>query len=720
MSKWFNNIPKKLDKFLDIPGISDKELMRKKLLFNWSIFSAIAIILLTILAFILEADIIGYFGLALIVQYIVIIPLYRNPKIEIYNLYFLIGIILTAGLFILLCGGLEHCGGIFIVGLTAGMSSVLMEKVKWANTLFIIYAITILAAIILKPYLIVHPSMTPRINFTFLSINIIWMSFSLMSFISTYIKEKTQFQDAEKKKLSEINSIKNQFYTNISHEFRTPLTIIMGSANALKQETHNQSRLINAILSNSTKLLKLVNQMLNLAKIESSTLELNLNNVDVGTLVNYIAASYESLTSVKGIELNTHCLDKIEADLDLEKFEQILDNLLSNAIKNTGKGGHIDVILKFEEIEKDKAYNPIFSVSIKDTGCGIPEDKIQYIFDKFYQIPNKDSGYVEGTGIGLSIVKEYMNLMNGDIQLKSKENSGSTFKLLFPFKQNAPKIEIQTNPAPAHSKLEVLSDENSPFSQSETILLVEDNMEMAKFIRFVLGDLFKLVHAENGRIGFDIATLILPDIIISDVMMPEIDGFKLLGMLKSDLRTSHIPIILLTAKADLKSKLAGLKLGANEYLPKPFNKEELILKINNLIQQRKSIQEHYSKFPVQYFNIKPPEESDDFINRIHEHLKKYISEEEFEITYLCQQMGMSRTQLYKKFKTLTSTSVYKYLKRLKLNYAHHLLLYGSHNVSEAAFEVGFKNPAHFSTSFYEEFGIRPSELTKDHYPSTQK
>jgi len=720
VSKWFITISNKLDKFLEIPGISEKELSRKKLLFSWAAFSLIAIIILTILAFILRAYIIGYFGIALIVQYFIILPLYSHPKIENYNFYFLAGIILTSGIFILLCGGLEHCGGIFIVGLTAGMSSVLMEKVKWANSLFIIYSITILMAIVLKPYLSLHPSMTPKINFTFLSINIIWMSFSLMSFISTYIKEKTQFQEAEKKKLTEINSIKNQFYTNISHEFRTPLTLIMGSANALEEETNNNPNLINAILNNSKKLLKLVNQMLNLAKIESSTIELNLKNIDVGKLLYYITSSYESLTTARGISLNVNCIDKIEADLDIEKFEQIIDNLLSNAIKNTRKGGHIDVILKIEDHKQLKALSqkPIFSVSVKDTGIGIPEDKIQYIFDKFYQIQKTDDSYAEGTGIGLSIVKEYMSIMEGNIELISKENIGSTFKLLFPLHQNAAKIEVQSKWIPKNH--EISSKENDQFSTGDTILLVEDNFEMADFIHFVLGNQFKLLHAENGRVGFELAIKILPDIIISDVMMPEMNGFELLKKLKSDQRTNHISVIMLTAKADLKSKLTGLKFGADEYLPKPFNKEELIFKIKNLIQKRNSIQEYYSKFPAYYFKKKLPENSDDFMNRIHEYLKKYIIEEELEVKDLCKQMGMSRTQLYKKFKALTNTSVYKYLKQLKLNYAHHLLLTGSLNVSEVSFEVGFKNPAHFSTSFYEEFGIRPSELTKDLYSGTQK
>ncbi len=720
MSKWFNNISNKLDQFLAIPGASEKDLMRKKLLFSWTAFSAIAIVILTLLAFILKAYIISYFGIALIVQYIAVLPLYRLPNIETYNFYFLIGIILTAGVFILLCGGLEHCGGIFIVGLTAGMSSVLMEKVKWANSLYIIYAFSILTAIILKPYLSVHTSMTPTNNFVFLSINIIWMSFSLMSFISTYIKGKTQFQEAEKKKLTEINSIKNQFYTNISHEFRTPLTLIMGSANALEEKTKSHPKLINTILSNSRKLLKLVNQMLNLAKINSSTIELNLKNIDVGTLLLYIISSYESVTNVKGIKLNTHCIDTIEADLDFEKFEQIIDNLLSNAIKYTRKGGHIDIILKTEDNEDIRGISPkkMFSVSIKDTGIGIPEDKIQKIFIKFYQIPHTDGSYIEGTGIGLSIVREYMNLMKGTIEVTSRKDKGSTFKLLFPLCQKAPKIEIQSKWIQKND--EISTKDSGLALQDETILLVEDNIEMADFISFVLNSEFNLVHAINGRVGLEMAVQNLPDIIISDVMMPEMDGFQLLKKLKSDVRTNHIPIIMLTAKADLKSKLAGLKLGADEYLPKPFNKEELTLKIKNLIQHRNSIQEYYSKFPSYYYKKELPANSDDFMNRIHEYLKKYITEEEFEISDLCKQMGMSRTQLYRKFKAFTNTSVYKYLKRIKLNYAHHLLLNGSLNISEVSFEVGFKNPAHFSNSFYEEFGIRPSELLNDLYSGTQK
>jgi signal transduction histidine kinase/DNA-binding response OmpR family regulator len=596
-----------------------------------------------------------------------------------------------------------------------------MEKVKWANSLFLIYAITIITAIISKPYLRVHPSMTPNNNFIFLSINIIWMSFSLMSFISNYIKEKNVFQDSEKKKLTEINSIKNQFYTNISHEFRTPLTLIMGSANELKKETPEHLNLVNAILINSKKLLKLVNQMLNLAKIESSTIELNLRNIDVGQLLRYITSSYESLTHVRGIDLNTNCIDKIDADLDIEKFEQIIDNLLSNAIKNTSKGGHIDVILKIEDQEQLKGISqkPIFAVSIKDTGIGIPEDKIPYIFDKFYQISQTDASYLEGTGIGLSIVKQYMNMMNGNIELISKKNIGSTFKLLFPLHQDAPKIDIKSKIVPKNHEISCKEDDR--LSQGDTILLVEDNIEMADFICFVLGKQFKLFHAENGRVGFELALKTVPDIIISDVMMPEMNGFELLKKLKSDQRTNHISVIMLTAKADLESKLIGLKFGADEYLPKPFNKKELILKIKNLIQKRNSIQKYYSKFPAHYFKKELPDNSDNFMNQIHKYLKKHImEEEELEVTDLCKQMGMSRTQLYKKFKALTNSSIYKYLKQLKLYYAHHLLLNGSLNVTEVSFKLGFKNPAHFSNSFNEEFGIRPSELTKDLYSGTQK
>ncbi len=436
-------------------------------------------------------------------------------------------------------------------------------------------------------------------------------------------------------------------------------------------------------------------------------------------LLNYVTSSYESLTHVKGIKLNIHCINRIEADLDIEKFEQIIDNLLSNAIKYTRKGGHIDVILKIEDNEKLRGLSqkPIFSVSIKDTGIGIQENKIEYIFDKFYQIPHTDNSYLEGTGIGLSIVHEYMNLMKGNIELTSKKDKGSTFKLFFPFSQNAPKIEIQSKWV--QKNFEISSKDYEPLIQDETILLVEDNIEMADFICFILSDQFKLVHAENGRVGFELAIQILPDIIISDVMMPEMDGFQLLKKLKSDQQTNHIPVIMLTAKADLKSKLAGLKLGADEYLPKPFNKEELTLKIINLIQHRNSIQEYYSKFPTHYFDKELPENSNDFMNQIHEYLKKYITEEELEISDLCKKMGMSRTQLYRKFKSLTNTSIYKYLKRLKLNYSHHLLLNGSLNVSEVTYEVGFKNPAHFSNSFYEEFGIRPSDLIKDIYSGTQ-
>lgn len=536
--------------------------------------------------------------------------------------------------------------------------------------------------------------------------------------------------EAEAYRLRELDQVKNHLYTNITHEFRTPLTIINGVAGQLQsQASESVKRGLKMIVRNGRQLLRQVNQMLDLAKLESGSLPVHLVQGDIISYLKYLTESFHSYAESKDIGL--HFLSDFEEyvmDYDQEKVLYIVSNLLSNAIKFTPSDGHI--YFQVAEVVKEK--NAFLEIRVKDSGIGIPEEVLPHIFSRFFPEDSSSTRANElarrsirsdgGTGIGLSLTKELIDLLGGDIQVQSKVGKGTTFTVLLPAR-----LEDSTVAAPGD--LEALkpsiqiysaginpqrSEEWNPSYSEDTdkpqLLIVEDNPDVVQYLVTCLDTFYQLEIARDGEAGINKAIELVPDIIISDVMMPEKDGFELCNTLKNDEKTSHIPIILLTAKADHRSRIAGLKRGADDYLSKPFDQEELLVRLKNLIEQRRKLQEHYRDLlPNQGLGGTATVMEDAFLKKIKNLVEENMSNSDFDISWLATQAGMSRVQLFRKIKALTGESPSAFVRMLRLQKARNLLLTTSLNVSEIAYDVGFGDPSFFSRAFKEKYGKTPLE-----------
>jgi len=538
---------------------------------------------------------------------------------------------------------------------------------------------------------------------------------------------------AEAVRLRELDEFKSRFYTNITHEFRTPLTVIQGMADAIGERAKQSfDTELDIIYRNSRQLLNQINRLLDLSKMDAGRLDLQLVQDDILPYLRYITESFHSYANTKDIRLHFLCPCKeLVMDYDPEKLLSIVSNLLSNAIKFTPEGG--DVYL---QIGKPKAETGIpirgwsalasnyLLLTIKDTGIGIPKDKLPYIFDRFYQADDSATRHGEGTGIGLTLTKEFTKLLGGSIEVESRLNQGTTFTLLLPITQKAEKEHFQEWDSakeeieafiPAVSEQEAVGIAAKDEGGLPLVLLVEDNEDVLRYLQFCLAADYRLAFARNGREGIDRALELVPDVIISDVMMPEVDGFELCDTLKKDMRTSHIPIILLTAKADQVSKIEGLKEGADAYLTKPFDKEELFVRLQKLIELRRLLQERYAGEPRTTRLQKSGSSSthpreDAFLQRVQDILDAHLRDEHFGIPQLCQTLNMSRTQLHRKLKAMTGKSTSIYLRSLRLAKAKKLLENSDLNISEVAYAVGFSSPVYFSQAFSEEYGVPPNAV----------
>lgn len=520
-------------------------------------------------------------------------------------------------------------------------------------------------------------------------------------------------QLAEKnKQLEELDEIKSHFFTNISHELRTPLTVITGIAQQLQE---NPERLkedsIETIRRNSDRLLELINQILDLRKLESGKMSLHLVQSDITKLCNYITNSFRFLAEQKGVQL--HYLsdeDQLLMDYDPEKFSRILTNLISNAIKHTDKGGHIYLMLSRQ--------NKLLKIKVKDTGCGIPADQIPFIFNRFFQAKGKATG---GTGIGLSLVKELVALMEGAISVDSEWKKGSIFSLTLPINNNAPIIEENDhNNIERSIQLHTSSQVKPPIELQDNfdenlpeLLIVEDNQDILTYLTSCLKDQYRIVSASNGEAGLEKALEVIPDIIISDVMMPRKDGFELCETLKQDQRTSHIPIVLLTAKAGVENRIRGLSRGADAYLSKPFNEEELDATLQQLLKQRTLLRERYANLEegVEKDQSKSDYDfapEDDFIKKAIALIEENINDTQFTVPVFCRQMGMSYPVIHRKLAALVGKSPALFIRAIRLYQAKKLLRQPEKNITEIAYEVGFTDPKYFSRAFSEEFKAPPS------------
>lgn len=534
----------------------------------------------------------------------------------------------------------------------------------------------------------------------------------------TILKDKETIEK-QSLKLLELDHAKSQFFTNISHEFRTPLTIISGMAGQIIDNPQEWAlKGGQMIKQNSSNLLNLVNQILDLRKLEARELKLNMVQGDVVKYLDYLAQSYQPFAQSMGIQL--HYLPAIETlimDYDPEKLLRIISNLLSNAVKYTPNKGNIYVHVN----KAQESGNPFLNIRVEDTGKGINSEQLPYIFDRFYQADDTITGKGQGTGIGLALARELVQLMGGSLEVKSTLGKGTAFTILLPVtnKSNvmeSPSLFISHSELSSTSQMNITThlETNTLTNQKSaeelpSLLIIEDNSDIRQFLAACLNQKYNLTLAANGQEGIDIALETVPDLIISDVMMPEKDGYELCETLKEDIRTSHIPIILLTAKTDLASKISGLKTGADAYLTKPFEQEELLVRLEKLFELRQKLQARYQ-------NIEPaktPEnKEDEFIQKVREVILNNLSDESFGIVQICRAISLSRAQLHNKLKALTGLSTSHFVRSIRLKKAHELLISSELNVSEVAYEVGFKNPSHFSTSYLEEFGFPPSKTPK--------
>lgn len=539
------------------------------------------------------------------------------------------------------------------------------------------------------------------------SLFFILIAIILYSFYLYRINRRLEQQEVLR--LTELDEFKSRFYQNITHEFRTPLTVINGMTEELIQGPQEESATkLNLIKRNSNNLLRLINQLLDLSKLQAGMMKSAVVQTDVISFVRYLTLSHESLANQRDISLTfSSASDSILMDLEPDQLQPVLTNLISNAIKFTAESGKVDVSVALD----DPRPHPSIKISVQDNGVGIPTDEIPYIFDRFHQSESTSS--YAGTGIGLALVKELAELMEGEIEVSSKEGQGSTFVLTLPVRNQAALIQTANSPisTPIQPVSDIVDQSNSNDSELPLLLIIEDNSDIVFYLKSCLEDQYQFITAHNGQEGIEKALRSVPDIIISDVMMPLKDGFEVCTTLKEDERTSHIPIILLTAKASAEDKRSGLQQGADAYLIKPFDKAELMIRMENLRTIRKTLQEKYSGklFYLGQNNPSPKTKEDIFLAKVEKIVLDNIENELFSHEDLAEAMHLSLSQVHRKIKALSGSSTSIYIRLLRLEKAKEYLRSDDLSISEIAYLVGFKSPVYFSQIFKQTFGKSPSE-----------
>lgn len=514
--------------------------------------------------------------------------------------------------------------------------------------------------------------------------------------------EQRKFREREREEMArkqeEINQMKFRFFTNISHELRTPLTLISAPVEALIKREHDETSLrqLNIIQANATRLLNLVNQILDFRKSEMSGLKLNATSGDVVGFVRSISDSFLMFSEKKDVRFEFHAsCDRLQMDYDEDKMGKIVMNLLSNAFKFTPANGKVSLGIEVAD------GNMVMKVA--DTGVGISDEAKLHVFDRFYQATESMNSHLAGTGIGLSLVSEYAKIHNGTVTVTDNAGGGTVFTVTIPIVCNAQPV---AEPAMAEQQPD-REEEAMKEPQKETILLVDDNHDILEFISAELSGTYHIVTAHDGIEALKQVARHSPDLIVSDIMMPEMDGIELCRKLKGDEATASIPVFLLTAKHDVAAKIEGLTLGADEYMTKPFNMDVLKLRIKNILALRKK--------GARRTLIDPEPEplaitslDEQFIEKAVKYVDENMGRSGLSVEELASHLGMSRVHLFKRLKQLTGKAPIEFIRILRLKRAAQYLRESQLNVSEIAYKCGFNNPKHFAKYFKEEFGVTPS------------
>jgi DNA-binding response OmpR family regulator/two-component sensor histidine kinase len=546
--------------------------------------------------------------------------------------------------------------------------------------------------------------------------------------------------EEQSEKLKEMDKVKSRFFVNISHDFRTPLTLIMGLLEQILSNTPNRKELekkAKMMLRNSQRLLRLINQLLELSKFESGKIKMEASGHNLVSFIKGIAASFEALANQNDMALRFQAEEEaIPLYIDTAKMEEVICNLLINALKFTPAGGEITVTVSKGSSEESNFPTGYVEISVCDTGPGIPREQLANIFDRFYQSDNTYEYQRIGSGIGLEIAKELVELHHGTIAVQSREgdNSGTEFIIRLPMGNAHLKTDEIVDPGvvadvkpgvPADVKAGTPDTDSSEAAGSEKvndiepgahekdiILVVEDSADVREYIRGALELLYVVVDAKDGKQGIQKAKEIVPDLIISDIMMPEKDGYELCRVLKNDIKTSHIPIILLTVKASEENIIEGLETGADDYITKPFNMKILFARIKNLIDLRTHLQQTINReMTLQPAKMSVSKVDEEFLNDLQTVINKNISDPEFNVEELCKALYIGRTTLYRKIQALSGATPTEFIRSYRLKRGAELLKNKkSCTVLEVALDVGFSDATYFTKCFKKKFHQLPSEF----------
>ena len=534
---------------------------------------------------------------------------------------------------------------------------------------------------------------------------ILFLLIGIMVYIYRTILMKRRIEE-------DANKAKLQFFTNISHELRTPLTLIADPVNYIIHDDNlnsQQRSMLQIVQRNVLVLTQLVSEILDFRKVQNGKMELRLSDFNLAESMKQWIKLFSVSAQKKHIAISMDAPDTIMLRADQDKIERICYNLLSNALKYTSEGGEITLTAKEE--------GGRVMISVADNGCGISSDELPYIFDRFYQAKNAG----RGTGIGLAIVKAFTELHHGEVSATSIEGKGSTFTIHIPVRQkgevtNQPteKIEQLVEPSSAEevpNQARHIDELIQPYQTDKPeVLIIDDNVDIRTYLRSVLSEKYNVSEAADGKVGLELARKIVPDIVLSDIMMPVMDGLAFCQQLKTDKAISHIPVILLTARSLDEQRADGYEHGADAYLSKPFSLRLLFSRIDNLIQSRKKLSKLFSNSDENDAFEKLSNETDKtFAAQLRKIIQDNLSDNEFNVERIGDEIGLSRVQLYRKVKALTGYSPVEMLRKARLTRARHLLRTTEKTVSEVAYAVGFSTPSYFSKCYKDEFGESPKK-----------
>lgn len=510
----------------------------------------------------------------------------------------------------------------------------------------------------------------------------------------------------------EANKAKLQFFTNISHELRTPLTLIADPVNYIMHDDNlnsQQRSMLQIVQRNVLVLTQLVSEILDFRKVQNGKMELRLSDFNLSESMKQWIMLFSASAQKKHIAISMNAPDTIMLRADQDKIERICYNLLSNALKYTSEGGEISLMAKEE--------GGRVMISVADNGCGISSDELPYIFDRFYQAKNAG----RGTGIGLAIVKAFTELHHGEVSATSIEGKGSTFTIHIPVRQkgevtnqSTEKIEQLVEPSSAEevpNQARHIDELIQPYQTDKPeVLIIDDNIDIRTYLRSVLSEKYNVSEAADGKAGLELARKIVPDIVLSDIMMPVMDGLAFCQQLKTDKAISHIPVILLTARSLDEQRAEGYEHGADAYLSKPFSLRLLLSRIDNLIESRKKLNQTWSKGVEddEIGNISN-EIDKSFLKQLRKIIQENLANSDLSVEQIGDEIGLSRVQLYRKVKALTGYSPVEIVRKARLTRARHLLQTTERTVSEVAYAVGFSTPSYFSKCYKDEFGENPKK-----------